>query len=325
VPAFKPAYLIHGDDHGRIAERRARLRALAEQQSGANGVELFEGEQSDPDAVAAALSAMTFAIGRRFVIVDGTERWKEKELDALIAALGHVPPDTTVAFFAREEGRTAAPKSLHEAVKKAGGDISLEASIKPWELPKWVSARAKELGLTLESGAPGALVRHVGDRQQRLLRELEKLALQFGPRSTLDASDIEELTAPSAERKAWSLADALLGGDAAAATRVYLALRAQGERVPGLLYWMAQRLRQAHEVAVALESGEPPAQVRRRLRMPSKAAEQLLNDARRAGADRLREAIIELAELELASRGGGGKGGASEDTAALRTIQRIAA
>jgi DNA polymerase-3 subunit delta len=325
MPAFKPAYLIHGDDHGRIAERRARLRALAEQQSGANGTELFEGDQSDPDAVAAALSAMTFAIGWRFLIVDGTERWKEKELDALIEALGHVPPDTTVAFFAREEGRAVAPKALHDAVKKAGGDISAEGSIKPWELPKWVSARAKELGLTLESGAPGALVRHVGDRQQRLLRELEKLALEFGPGTTLDASDIEELTAPSAERKTWSLADALLGGDAAAATRAYLALRAQGERVPGLLYWMAQRLRQAHEVAVALEAGEPAAQVRRRLRMPSKAAEQLLNDARDAGADRLREAIVELAELELASRGGRGKGGASEDTAALRTIQRIAA
>ncbi|HWE33929.1 MAG TPA: DNA polymerase III subunit delta [Solirubrobacteraceae bacterium] len=325
MPAFKPAYLIHGDDHGRIAERRARLRALAEQQSGANGVELFEGEQSTPEAVANALNAMTFAIGRRFVVVDGVERWKEKDLDALEAALEAIAPDTTVAFFAREESRTQAPKRLHAAVTKAGGDISAEQSIKPWELPKWVSARAKELGLTLESGAPGALVRHVGERQQRLLRELEKLALEFGAGATLDASEIEQLTAPSAERKAWSLADALLSGDAGAATRLYLALRAQGERVPGLLYWMTSRLRQAHEVAVALESGEAPAQVRRRLRMPSKAAEQLLNDARRAGPDRLRDAIVELAELELASRGGGGKGGASEDTAALRAIQKIAA
>ena len=41
---LKPAYLIHGDDHGRLAERRARLRALAEQESGTQGIELFEGE-----------------------------------------------------------------------------------------------------------------------------------------------------------------------------------------------------------------------------------------------------------------------------------------
>jgi DNA polymerase-3 subunit delta len=197
--------------------------------------------------------------------------------------------------------------------------------VKPWELPKWVSAQAKAMGLTLEPGAPSALVAHVGDRQQRLLRELEKLALDAGEGATLDAEAIEELTAPSAERKAWALADALLGGDAQDATRVYLALRVQGERVPSLLYWMAQRLRQAHEAAAALEAGEPAAQVRRRLRMPSKAAEQLINDARRAGADRLREAIVELADLELASRGGGGKGGIGEDTAAVLAIQRIAA
>jgi DNA polymerase-3 subunit delta len=325
VPAFKSVYLIHGDDHGRISERRARLRGLAEAGSGAQGLELFEGDAATPDGVAAALSAMTFAIGRRFIVVDGAERWKDKDLDLLVDALAAIPPDTTVAFFAREDGRAVAPKRLHEAVLAADGDISAEQSVKPWELPKWVAARARELGLGLEPDAARALVRQVGERQQRLLRELEKLALDAGPGAELDAGAVQELTAPSAERKAWSLADALLGGDAGAATRAYLALRAQGERLPGLLYWMAQRLRLAHEVAVAIESGEPAAAVRRRLRMPGRAAEQLMSDARQAGADRLRAAIEELADLELASRGGGGRGGAGEDTAALLAIQRIAA
>ena len=53
---------------------------LAESQSGVAGVELFEGDASTPDTVAAALNAMTFALGRRFLIVDGVERWKDKEL-----------------------------------------------------------------------------------------------------------------------------------------------------------------------------------------------------------------------------------------------------
>ncbi len=91
APAFKSAYLIHGDDHGRITERRARLRELAEQQSGANGFELFDGEEASPDNVAAALNAMTFAIGRRFLLVDGAERWKDKEMDALEAAIARDP------------------------------------------------------------------------------------------------------------------------------------------------------------------------------------------------------------------------------------------
>jgi DNA polymerase-3 subunit delta len=324
MPAFKPAYLIHGDDHGRIAERRARLRELAERGSGASGIEMFEGDRATPDAVASALSAMTFAIGRRFIVVDGVERWKDSDLDPLVAVLGSMPPDTTVAFFAREEGRTAAPKRLHDAVRKAGGDIAAEQNVKPWELPKWVAARGREMGLEFESGAASALIRNVGDRQQRLLRELEKLVLELGEGARLDVDTIAELTAPSAERKTWALADELLAGDAGAATHSYLALRAQGERVPGLLFWMAQRLRQAHGVAVALEAGQPAAQVRRGLRMPSKAADQLINDARKAGADTLRNAIEELADLELASRGGGGKGGVGEDTAAVLAIQRIA-
>jgi DNA polymerase III subunit delta len=323
-PAFKPAYLIHGDDHGRISERRARLRELAERQSGAQGFELFEGDQAVPDTVAAALNAMTFAIGRRFVIVDGAERWKDKEMDALTAALAGIAPDTTVTFFAREDGRLKAPKRLHDAVKKSGGDISTEQSVKPWELPKWAVAQAKQLGLDLTPEAARMLVGHVGERQQRLLRELEKLALEFEPGAHLDADTVLELTAASAERKAWALADALLSGSPEAATRTLLQMRAQGERIPGLIYWMSSRVRQAHQIARALDRGESQAQVKASLRMPPSAADKLIADARRIGAERLEQATCLIADLELASRGGG-QGGASEDTEALLTIRSIAA
>jgi DNA polymerase-3 subunit delta len=323
VPAFKPAYLIHGDDHGRIAERRARLRALAEAESGAQGIELLEGERATPDGLARLLNAMTFALGRRFIVVDGVERWKDKELEPLEAAMKDLPQDTTVAFFAREDNRLKAPKRLHDAVRRAGGDISPEGAVKPWELPKWVIARGRELNLTLDPDAARALIQHVGERQQRLLRELEKLSVALAPGARIDAAEIEALTARSAERKAWTLADMLVGGDGRGATRLYLTLRAQGERVPGLLFWMAERLRLAHRIAHEIEAGRPPAEIKRDLRMPSRAADRLIEDARHRGAERLRGAIEQIAELEVASRGGG-PGGASEDTAAVRAIQRIA-
>jgi DNA polymerase-3 subunit delta len=324
VPTFRSAYLIHGDDHGRIAERRARLRGLAESLSGAEGLEVFEGEDSDPATVAAAIDAMTLAVGRRFIIVDGAERWKDKELDALESALGAEPPETTVAFFAREDSRNKAPDRLHAIVRRADGDISVEESVKPWELPKWLLARAGELGIELEPDAARALIRHVGERQQRLLRELEKLALGGEEGQQLDAAEVEELTAPSAERKGWAVADALVAGDVQAAVHAFLSLRAQGERVSGLIYWISQRVRMAQDVAAALEAGEPPAQIKRRLRMPSRAADRLIADARRAGSERLRRATYEIADLELASRGGG-PGGAGEETEALTTIVRMAA
>ena len=327
MATFKPAYLIHGDDHGRIAERRARLRALAEAESGVGGVEVIEGEASTPEHVAGALNAMTFAIGRRFIIVDGVERWKEKELPPVLEAIAHIAPDTTIALFAREEGRAKTLKQVHDAVTKAGGDIAEESGVKPWELPKWIVAQAAGMGLRLDGDAARALLAHVGDRQQRLLRELEKLALgSDATRSSpvaIDAAEIDALTAASNERKVWSLADARVAGDAEGATRLFLALRAQGERAGGMLYWIGQRIRSAHEIAVALDAGEPTAKIKGSLRMPSKAADRLIADARRAGADRLRNGIELMADLELSSRGGS-KGSVAEDTAMLRTIQLMA-
>ena len=323
MPTFKPAYLIHGDDHGRVAERRARLRALAESEGGVSGAEVFEGEEATPEAVAAALSAMTFATGRRFLIVDGVERWKDKEVQAqLTPLLESMPPDTTIAFFAREEGRAKAPPALHAAVKAAGGDISAEGSVKPWELPKWVREQAKRLGLELDQAAAQALVAHVGDRQQRLLRELETLALDLGAGAQVGADDVDARAADSAERKVWSLADLLVAGDAAGATRSYLELRAQGERLPSLLYWMTQRVRMAYDVVCRLDAGEAPGEIKRTLRMPPKAAERFIADARRADVRSLRAAIEALADLEVASRGGTEL---EEDTAALRAIEQIAA
>src|SRR5918996_1387292 len=113
MAAFKPAYLIHGDDHGRIGERRAALRALAERESGSGSVECFESAASAPDLVAGALAAMTFAIGRRFLIVDGVERWKDGEIAThLLPALARIDPETTIAFFAREEGRSKVSPQL---------------------------------------------------------------------------------------------------------------------------------------------------------------------------------------------------------------------
>ena len=322
MAALKPAYLIHGDDHGRIAERRARLRALAEDQSGAAGLELLEGDAATPQAAARALAAMTLGVGRRFVIVDGAEGWKDAELDELEAALAGLDDNTTVAFFAREDTRAKAPARLHAAVERAGGDVSAESAVKPWELPKWVADQARRHGLELEPGAARALVAQVGDRQQRLLRELEKLSLGLGSGATVGADEVDALAASSAQRRAYSLADALLVRDGPAAVRLYLELRTQAERLPSLLYAMTRRVRDALDVVARLEAGEPAAQVKRSLRMPPKAADRFVDHARKADRDGLRRTIEQLADLELDSRGGQAM---PEDTAALRMLLRLAA
>jgi DNA polymerase III subunit delta len=320
VASFKPAYLIHGDDHGRIAERRARLRAMAESASGQSGVELFEGDACTAEAVAGALTAMTFALGRRFVIADGVERWKEADVAAVAAAMESMDPEAlTVAFFAREDGRVKAPAALHKAVEQAGGKVKAENVLKARALPSWLAKQASELGFELDQQAARALIAQVGDRQQRLLRELEKLALEYGPGAQIGVEEVQASSASSAERKAWTLADALVAGDEKATVRLLVELRQQGERLPSLQYQMVRRVRDALAIAEALAAGKPAAQVRKTLRMPSFAADRLIADVSNRDVESYRRALELLADLEVESRGGGG-GALSEDTAAVRAV-----
>jgi DNA polymerase-3 subunit delta len=324
VPSFRAAYLIHGDDHGRIAERRARLRAMAEAESGVGGVELFEGDACTPEVVAAALSSMTFAIGRRFIIADGLERWKDNEVEPVVAAMaGLADADVTVAFFAREEARYKVPAAIVKAVERAGGQVAEESAVKAKELPRWLAQRAGELGVTIDTQAARALVAQVGDRQQRLLRELEKLALEHGEGAQIGVEEVQASSASSAERKLWTLADALVAGDSRTATRALLELRGQGERLPSLLYQMVRRLRDALAIAEALAAGQAPAQVRKTLRMPSFAADRLIADVSKRDVETYRRALELMADLELESRGGGG-GVLGEDTAAVRAVIAVA-
>ena len=323
MPTFKPAYLVHGDDHGRIAERRARLRTMAEAESGSGGFEVFEGDASTPDAIALALNAMTFAMGRRFLIVDGVERWKDADVEATLApVLAAMPPDTTVSFFAREDGRVKTPAKLVAAVKKAGGDIAVESSLKPKELPRWAAGEAEKLGITLEGAAARALIAMTGERQQRLLRELETLALEHGQGARIGVEEVEAAAAPSAERQVWGLVDALVARDGQGATRAFLELRAQGETLPRLVPLMARRVRDVLVIATRLEAGESAAQVKDSLRMSPWAADRRIKEARATDAEALRRALEALAALEVASRG---QSELADDTEALRAIATIAA
>ncbi|HEY4996383.1 MAG TPA: hypothetical protein VII03_00225, partial [Solirubrobacteraceae bacterium] len=128
----------------------------------------------------------------------------------------------------------------------------------------------------------------------------------------------------------YGLADALVGGDSREATLSYLRLRGQGERLSGLLYLMAARLRDALAISLRLQAGEPVAEVKRGLRMPARAAERFVADVADTDPERLRGALAELARLELDSRGGAplvasrsAHAALSEDTITQRAIEAI--
>ena len=318
MPSLKPVYLLFGDDDAKIDAWRARIRARAEAEGGPGALEAFDARSAPPDEVAAAVAALTFADGDRYLLVDGVETYKVGELAPLEAEVAAMPPATILVLIARGKP----PARLHKAVEQAGGELREFAAPKPWQLPKWVVERAREEGLELDGDAAKALVAAVGPRQQRLAREVERLALLAHPHAQLSAAQVERLASGAQPSQVYDLADALVAGDAAAALAVAEGLTSREERPAGLMYPLVRRLRDVHRAAELLDAGVPAAAVRSQLKMAPWAAKRTLAQAEKVDREALERALWLFADLELELRGGGGD--LDEATAFSLTLARAA-
>jgi DNA polymerase-3 subunit delta len=307
---IKPAYLIAGTDEGKIGAALRRLRARAEREGGAGALESFAPEPGahrgpDADALLAAIPAMSLTAERRYLLVEGIERWSAKQAAPVIEALATLPPATTVVLVAREEPpRLRVPRGLIQAVEKAGGEALSYEAPKARELPRFLVAEAARREFELERDAAALLVERMGESTVRLANELDRLATWAGKGGRVGRDDLAGMISDTSEEVAWALSDALVDGDPAAAQHAAERLAGQGESITGLVYQAAKRLRAAHAALSALEEGRPLKQVEAELPMHPYAAKMLVRRARDASLDDLRSATCAVADLEWWTRGG---------------------
>jgi DNA polymerase-3 subunit delta len=322
---MRALYLIAGTDGAKIDATRARLRARAEDEGGAAALEVFEpGEgkgMPDHEALLARIPAMSLMDSRRYLLADGIERWRDRQLDAVAAVLADLPPDLTIVLIARAK----APAKLTKAVKAAKGEIHEFEAPKARDMPRLLVTDAQRLGFRLEPNAARLLVERMGANPVRLRQELERLALWAGENGEVTAADLEAMIADTSEAAVWSLSDALIEQDAAGALRIGERLIDQGENVTGLIYGLASRLRGACAAAGQLAEGMPPKQVESSLKMHPYAAKQLVGRLRNTDVADLRLATEALADLELWCRGGADYGDELALTLALRRAAGAAA
>jgi len=318
VADLKPAYLVCGDDDAKIDAWRARVRARAEEERGPGGLETFDARSADPSEIVAALTALTFDPGTRYVLVDDVSAWKAAQLEPLEAVLKDMPPETVLVAIVRGK----ALKQLAKAVEAAGGEVREYPAPKPWELPKWVGERAAELGLQIDGEAAKTLVGAVPGGQQQLARELEKLALAVHPRNRLTVEDVEEHSARDTSPKVYDLADALVAGDLSRTLALAEDLKTHDERPGKLIYGIVRQLRDVHRVASLIEVGMPEQKIAGALKAPPWLAKKTIAKAKKADRATLERALCLFADLEVELRGGGQL---DEDTAFSLALARAAA
>jgi DNA polymerase III subunit delta len=304
---LKPAYLISGEDEARIDAWRARLRARVAAEGDSTTLEILRDERLSAATAAEAIRALTLSVGRRYVLADGVERWSERDVTEVEAALAEVPEATVVVFIAFGK----APKGLEKAIKTAGGELHEYPAPAARQYPAWVREHARELQLELDQEAAEALVARAPRddkrrvRQQSLMRELEKLAIYAGEDATVDAETVALLTMSAVEARTYELADAVIEGNRERALSLAEELRNQEEDLIPILYALRRQLRNAYRAWAMVNSGRSVKDVQSSLRVPTFVARRLVSQTKDLDGERFERAFELLADLDYAIRGAG--------------------
>jgi DNA polymerase III subunit delta len=325
----KTVFLVQGDDEVKIDSWRQRVhdRAAEEPES---TLEVFP-DQTPADEVAAAMSAMTLSIGRRWMLVEGIERWKEKDVKLVTEALTGLPPDTMLVLIASgqiKRDRSPAPAKLVKAVEKCGGEVTTYEAPKSSQYAKWTSDQAAQLGLVMPVEAAQVLADRVGEddkrhlHERRVMRELEKIAIYAPPEGRVDVETVEELTASDAEARTYELADALVEGDTALAVSLAEDLRSRGADIMYVLFALLRKVRDTRVAWAVLEEGGSTKDVAAALGVPDWKARPIKAKAERADGPRLERLASALADLDYAVRGGANVDAGTELTLMVAGAER---
>jgi DNA polymerase-3 subunit delta len=297
---LRPVYLLTGSDRPKIARAVSRLR----ERIGADATEhLNARETTGADAVAACNALGLFVGEGRLVIVDEAERWKAADVKEVAEYLATPAPATVLALVGSEIKTDSA---LAKAVAKAGQVLSYDVAKR--KLPEWVAEQFGRLGGKADADACRALVDIVGDDLDELATEVDKLTTWAGGEQ-ITLRQVELQAAGRAETSIFSLTDAWGRRDVGAVLRAAEEIMERsarprsGElmRIVGSLVNHVGRVRRCQKLA---EEGVRPKDAASRLKMHPFVAEKAFAQAANFSAEELGDALVRLAELDAAAKGG---------------------
>jgi DNA polymerase-3 subunit delta len=296
---LKPVYLLVGGDRPKIARALHRLRARI----GEEGVEALSARETSGEDVVASCNALgLFAGGGRLVIVHEVERWKAPDVSALATYFAEPAPDTVLALT----GEVKRDSALGKAVAKTGEVLVYDVTKRA--LPAWIGEQFKRADATAEPEAARSLLELVGDDLDELATEVDKLAI-WADGETITARDVTALVAARAGTAIFELTDAWGRRDVPAVLSACELLLERSERsrrdeLARIAAAMAAHVSRVRACQALAAEGVRPRDAAGSLKMHPFAAEKAFAQAANFSVEELRDAVVRLAELDLALKGG---------------------
>jgi DNA polymerase III subunit delta len=290
-----PAYLLTGSDRPKIGRALRRLRSRFDDEA----VEILSADAASGEEVAAGLNSLGLFEAGRLVVVQGVERWKKADVEALDGYLADPVHKTVLALVAEE-----APKddALGKLVARRGGEVLAYDIPKPKDPSVWVRSEFARLGAQATDDAARRLVEIAGDDIALLEQEVEKLTTwangeQIGPR------EVEDLAVPVHESPTWALSDSWGARDVGGVLSACEGELEKGVEPFLVAVRLAAQVGLVRAVQVLADEGLGAREIAGRLKKHEFRVRKAMGHAERYSRDELDAAIVRLAELDAALKG----------------------
>ncbi len=296
--ALEPVYLITGSDLPKIALALHRLRVRF-----ADGAvdQLFA--ESTPGAdVVASLNALGLFAGEKLVLVEGIERWKKADLETILEYLPAPTPGATLVLV----GDASKLVGLEQACAASGKVLRYDVPVgrrNRLDYAAWVRAQFEREGVRADHGVAERLVELVGEDTFALQSEVEKIAA-WADGEIVGILEIEALAVPSSETSNFALVDAWGARDAGAALAACERIRLRGDEpflIAARLADYVVKVRRVHEL---VEQDVGVREIASKLGLKEYPARKQAGQASNFSREELDEAVVRLAALDLAIKGG---------------------
>lgn len=249
-------FVFVGSDDARVKEAAlARVRKLTPPDAGEFANEIIEGNADNAEHagqicsnVIQALQTMPFFGGAKIVwlksasflgdSVTGRANASVQGFDNILEVVeSGLGPDVKLVISATSiDKRRAAWKKLSKLAAVEAHDKP-DTSRAGWEQAVLVQAdkKARELGITFESGALELLVQMAGDDTRQLENELEKICVYLGERRRAGLKTVRNLVSQSRAGVLWDLGNAIGNRDLPHALDLLGMLMFQGQNAIGIL------------------------------------------------------------------------------------------
>lgn len=307
VPASAPGtsvWLVTGEDPSLVTEAVGNLVSeLVGAEDRSLVLEDFSGEELELGSVVDACRTPPFLTDRRVVVVRDAGRFSSEQLQPVLAYLED-PLPTTRLIVAGGGGQL--PPKFVSAFKQSPAAKVVPTDVSNREAHGWVTDRLAHAPVRLAAAAAMLVEAHLGEDLNRLGSLLAVLETAYGAGARIGPEQLAPYLGQPGSVPPWDLTDAIDRGDTEQALQLLHRLTEAGGRHPLVVLAILHRhfgniLRaQSPSITSEAQAAEVLGIAKGRSTFPARKA---LDAARRLGPGGSGDAIVALADAELALKG----------------------